>query len=114
MGYQPSSSCSDFATNQFYNFCQNIYKNNFVFKNLQTNQFIANSNYSLDFKLIRHGHYIELSINDIVKLTLIDYKYSESRIGFYTDSSIITLTNSRYSALENPIEEYGTQENKNS
>jgi len=88
-------------------------QNNFVFKNLQTNQFIPNSNYSLDFKLIRYGHYIELSINDIVKLTLIDYKYSESRIGLYTASSIITLTNSRYSVLENPIEEYGTQENKN-
>lgn len=87
-------------------------QNNFVFKNLQTNQFIANNNYSLDFKLIRYGHYIELSIDDVVKLTLIDYKYSESKIGFYTASSIITLTNSRYSVLENPIEEYGTQENE--
>ena len=67
------------------------------------------SEYSADFKLIRYGNYIELSINKIVKLTLIDYKYSESRIGFYTASSIITLSNSRYSVLENPIEEYGTQ-----
>lgn len=84
-------------------------QNNFVFKNLQTNQFIVGNDYSADFKLIRYGHYIELSINKIVKLTLIDYKYSESRIGFYTASSIITLSNSRYSVLENPIEEYGTQ-----
>ena len=87
-------------------------QNNFVFKNLQTNQFIANSNYALDFKLIRYGHYIELSIDNIVKLTLIDYKYSESRIGFYSASSIITLSNSRYSMLEDPIMEYGTQESK--
>lgn len=87
-------------------------QNNFVFKNLQTNQFIANSNYALDFKLIRYGHYIELSIDNIVKLTLIDYKYSESRIGFYSASSIITLSNSRYSILEDPIMEYGTQESK--
>ena len=87
-------------------------QNNFVFKNLQTNQFIPSIDFSIDFKLIRYGHYIELSLNEVVKLTLIDYKYLESRIGFYTASSIITLTNSKFSVLENAIEEYGTQENE--
>lgn len=87
-------------------------QNNFVFKNLQTNQFITNVDYKINFKLIRYGSYIELSLNDVVKLTLIDYKYSETRIGFYTASSIITLSNSTFSELENPVEEYGTQEHE--
>ncbi|MFT4899803.1 MAG: beta-fructofuranosidase [Flavobacteriales bacterium] len=86
-------------------------QNNFLFKNLQTNQFIANNNFSIDFKLIRYGNYFELSIDDVVKLTLIDYKYSESRIGFYSASSILTLSNSKFSVLENPSEEYATQQN---
>lgn len=86
-------------------------QNNFVFSNLQTNQFISSQELSIDFKLIRYGHYIELSIDNVVKLTLIDYKYSENRIGFYSASSILTLSNSSYSVLENPREEYGTQEN---
>lgn len=86
-------------------------QNNFLFKNLQTNQFIANNDLSIDFKLIRYGNYFELSIDDVVKLTLIDYKYSESRIGFYSASSILTLSNSKFSVLENPSEEYATQQN---
>ena len=86
-------------------------QNNFLFKNLQTNQFIANNDFSIDFKLIRYGNYFELSIDDVVKLTLIDYKYSESRIGFYSASSILTLSNSKFSVLENPSEEYATQQN---
>ena len=49
--------------------------------------------------------------DDVVKLTLIDYKYSESRIGFYSASSILTLSNSKFSVLENPSEEYATQQN---
>lgn len=87
-------------------------QNNFVFKNLQTNQFVVNRSLELRFKLIRYGNYLELSIDDIVKLTLIDYKYKESRIGFYTASSIITLKKSKYSVLEEPVVEYATLENE--
>lgn len=87
-------------------------QNNFVFKNLQTNQFVVNPNYEVRFKLIRYGHYIELSIDDVVKLTLIDYKYNESRIGFYSSSSIISLKNSLYKVLETPLAEYATVENE--
>ena len=87
-------------------------QNNFVFKNLQTNQFISPKSLEIKFKLIRYGHYIELSIDDVVKLTLIDYRYNETRIGFYTSSSIISLKKSMYKVLENPMDEYAALKNE--
>jgi len=53
-----------------------------------------------------------LSIDDVVKLTLIDYRYNETRIGFYTSSSIISLRKSMYKVLENPLAEYAALQNE--
>ena len=64
----------------------------------------------INFRLIRYGRYIELSINDVVKLTLMDYTYSGNGIGLYSSSSVISLQDSILTVLPDPEEEYASQE----
>lgn len=85
-------------------------RNNFVFKNIQTNQFSRISDaYSIDFKLIYYGHYIELSINGIVKLTLVDFIYELGEIGVYSSSSVVSLENSVLKTMRPPSQEYANE-----
>ena len=60
--------------------------------------------------MIRYGNYIELSIDGMVKLTLIDYTYSGDGIGLYSASSILSLQDLTVKVLPDPEEEYGSQE----
>lgn len=83
---------------------------NFIFETLQTNNFTPPEDHIVNFKLIRYGNYIELSIDGIVKLTLIDYRYSGSLIGLYSSSSVISLQSSSLSSLSDPENEYAAQE----
>lgn len=85
-------------------------RQNFIFNNLQSGFFNVNEKNTFHFTLIRYGHYIELSINKIVILTLMDYTYSGNGIGFYSSSSIISLQNSLIKVLPDPEEEYASQE----
>ncbi len=84
-------------------------KQNFIFNNLQSGIFTVGENRSFRFKLIRYGHYIELSINDVVKLTLMDYTYEGNGLGLYSASSVISLQDSKLKILPNPEEEYAHQ-----
>jgi beta-fructofuranosidase len=85
-------------------------RENFIFNDIQLNVFTTNQNNSFRFKLIRYGHYIELAIDGIVKLTLMDYTYSGKGIGLYSASSIISLQESVIKVLPDPEEEYASQE----
>lgn len=85
-------------------------RQNFIFNNIQSNVFATQDNRSYHFRLIRYGHYIEFSINGIVKLTLMDYTYTGSNMGLYSSSSIISLENSVVKVIPDPEEEYGSQE----
>jgi beta-fructofuranosidase len=85
-------------------------KENFIFQNLQANLFQSSEERSLHFRLIRYGNYIELSINEIVKLTLMDYTYSGNGMGLYSASSKISLKDSVIKILPNPKGEYASQE----
>ena len=84
--------------------------NNFIFDNLQTNNFKPPKDRILTFKLIRYGHYIELSVDGVVKLTLIDYRYTGPLIGLYSSSSVISLRDSKLYALSDPESEYAAQQ----
>jgi beta-fructofuranosidase len=84
------------------------HRQNFIFNNIQAGNFQMGR--SFHFRLIRHGHYIELSINGAVKLTLLDYTYSGNKLGLYTSSSVISLQNSVLKILPDPLSEYGSQE----
>lgn len=85
-------------------------KENFIFNDIQLNVFATNKDNFLFFKLVRYGHYIELSVDGIVKLTLMDYTYSGHNIGLYTASSVISLRESVIKVLPEPEEEYASQE----
>lgn len=85
-------------------------RQNFIFNNIQSNVFAVNSHKSFHFRLIRYGHYIELSIDGIVKLTLIDYAYSGEMLGLYSASSVISLQESFIKVLPDPEAEYASQE----
>lgn len=83
-------------------------RHNFIFQDIQSGIFPASR--SFHFKLIRYGRYIELSINDVVKLTLMDYTYSGNWIGLYSASSLISLQQTQLSVLPDPASEYASQE----
>ncbi len=85
-------------------------RQNFIFTDIQSGFFTPNEQNTFHFRLIRYGHYIELSIDGVVKLTLMDYTYSGDRIGLYSASSIISLQHSVVKILPDPEEEYASQE----
>lgn len=85
-------------------------RQNFIFNDIQSGLFTTNKENSFRFRLIRYGHYIELSIDDIVKLTLMDYTYSGNGIGLYSASSVISLQHAVVKILPDPEEEYASQE----
>lgn len=86
------------------------YRKNFIFNNIQSGVISVTDLKSFHFKLIRYGHYTELSINGIVKLTLIDYSYTQGGIGLYSASSVIALQESTVGILPDPEDEYASQE----
>ncbi|MCH5596503.1 glycoside hydrolase family protein [Niabella ginsengisoli] len=87
-------------------------RSNFKFTVLQDNIFAINKAYNYHFKLIRFGNYIELAIDGLVKLTLIDYSYSNQLIGIYSASSVVSLNNSFIKKLPPLEDEYIVEELK--
>jgi beta-fructofuranosidase len=85
-------------------------RQNFIFTDVQANVFTTKKANTFHFRLIRYGHYIELSIDGVVRLTLMDYAYSGNGIGLYSASSVFSLQQSIIKVLPNPEEEYASQE----
>lgn len=85
-------------------------RSNFVYSNIQSNNFAIPTDRTFFFKLIRYGNYIELTLANEVKLTLIDYKYSANGIGLYSSSSLISLKDSVIKVLPKLQSEYASQE----
>ena len=85
-------------------------RHNFVFNDIQSNVFSVRKERTFRFRLIRYGNYIELSIDGVVKLTLLDYRYSGNKMGVYSASSVIALHDSFVSILPDPENEYASQE----
>jgi len=85
-------------------------RKNFVFNDIQSAIFTVTGQKSIHFRLIRYGHYFELSVNQIVKLTLMDYTFSGNGMGLYSASSVISLQQSTVKILPDPKGEYASQE----
>ena len=85
-------------------------RHNFIFTDIQSGVFPMNGKRSFHFRLIRYGHYIELSVDGVVKLTLMDYTYTGSGFGLYSASSVISLHNSIVKTLHDLKDEYASQE----
>lgn len=84
--------------------------NNFIFKNLQINQFKHSKKKKIKFKLLYFSAYIELSINGNVRLTLVDSLFTGGYIGIYCCSAKAGLKNSVLKELTEPETEYGFQQ----
>lgn len=85
-------------------------RQNFIFNDIQSGSYSKSENHrSLFFRLLRYGNYIELSIDGVVKLTLMDYTFSGDNIGMYSASSVISLQQSVVKLLPSPPEEYASQ-----
>lgn len=85
-------------------------RENFIFNNIQTNTCIAPASGSIYFKLICYGNYIELSVDEEVKITLIDYTWSGPGMGLYTASASVVLEDSVIKTLPDVVSEYASQE----
>ena len=85
-------------------------RQNFIFNEIQSGIFTIKENKSFYFRLIRYGNYIELSIDGIVKLTLMDYTFSGNNIGLYSSYSVLSLQQSSIKILPALREEYASQE----
>ncbi len=81
-------------------------KSNFTYLTLQSNTFSVKDDRTYHFSLLRYGSYIELSIDGVVKLTLIDFVYNGHYLGLYSASSSISLKNSLIKMLPDPKNEY--------
>ncbi len=86
------------------------YRHNFIFDTIQTNVFGVNRDRSFQFRLIRYGHYLELSIDGVVKITLMDYRFSGGNVGLFSASSVISLQDSWTRTLPDPEDEYASQQ----
>jgi beta-fructofuranosidase len=78
----------------------------YLYKELQANHFHIQPNLHYTFQLINYGHYIELSLDGKIILSLVDYTYTRGKIGLYCTSTSLTLTNSKLTLLRAPEEEY--------
>ena len=72
----------------------------YVFENLQTNNFPPRDNRRYEFQLIRYGAYIEFSIDGVVRLSLVDAQFSGDQAGIYCESARISLQNTRLHRLK--------------
>ncbi len=77
----------------------NIMKD-YVFENLQTNIFPPSETLTHEFRLIRYGHYIEFSIDGIVRLALVDGRHEGAHLGVYCESAEISLSGCQLERLE--------------
>ncbi|MGA2082846.1 MAG: glycosyl hydrolase family 32 [Holophaga sp.] len=75
---------------------------NYIYETLQNGEFtpIADRRYAL--RLIRWGSYIELSVNGVVRLSLVDARFSGRRLGFFLESAEIALSSLSLRFLEPP------------
>ena len=54
------------------------------------------------FRLIRWGSYIELSVNGVVRLSLVDSRFTGRNLGVYVESAEVALAGLTLHTLEGP------------
>ena len=73
---------------------------NYIYEDLQSSSFTPNPQGRHRFSLIRWGSYIELSIDGIVRLTLVDSRFKGHSLGVFVESAEFILAESALLALE--------------
>lgn len=75
---------------------------NYIYEDLQGMTFPPNPEGRYAFSLIRWGSYIELSIDGVVRLTLVDARFKGRNLGIYVESAELRLEDPLIHALEPP------------
>jgi len=76
---------------------------NYIYEGLQTGEFTAIADRRYALRLIRWGSYIELSVNGVVRLSLVDARFIGRRLGIFLESAEIALSSLSLSFLEPPV-----------
>jgi beta-fructofuranosidase len=78
----------------------------FSYRTLQSGNFVAhNARRVWDLEVVCHGAYIEISINGQVTLSLVDDTYFSGRVGFYTESAQLKLSDLTVEWLRRSVNE---------
>ena len=75
---------------------------NYIYEDLQLATFPPNAEGRYAFSLIRWGSYLELSIDGIVRLTLVDARFKGRNLGIYVESAEVILAEAVLHRLEPP------------
>jgi beta-fructofuranosidase len=75
---------------------------NYVYEELQVAAFPARPDARHALRLIRWGGYIELSIDGVVRLSLVDTRFHGRHLGFHVESAGISVSRSTLWSLEPP------------
>lgn len=79
---------------------------NYIYEDLQIATFPPDPEARFRFRLIRWGSYIELSVDGVVRLTLVDSRFNGRNLGFYAESSDLTVSAQMLHALEGPSHDH--------
>lgn len=81
----------------------------FKFETLQTGSFLTRHDQrEWNLEVVTHGAYMELSVNGQVALSLVDDGSARGRVGFYTESAELILSDVTMEALRRVIDEQDT------
>jgi len=75
---------------------------NYVFENLQTGEFSPVDDRRHSFRLIRWKSYIELSVDGVVRLSLVDPRFTGKSLGVFVESAEVALSGLTLHALAVP------------
>jgi beta-fructofuranosidase len=76
---------------------------NYIYEDLQFAAFPPNPEGRYAFRLIRWGSYIELSLDGVVRLTLVDARFKGRTLGIYVESAEVALSAPILHSLESPV-----------
>ena len=76
---------------------------NYIYEGLQVGEFTAIADRRYALRLIRWGSYIELSVNGVVRLSLVDGRFAGRSLGIYLESAEVTLSSLSLRFLEPPV-----------
>ena len=73
---------------------------NYLFENLQVGEFTPVDDRRHSFRLIRWRSYIELSVNGVVRLSLVDPQFQGRHLGVFAESAEVALSSLQFHTLE--------------
>jgi beta-fructofuranosidase len=77
----------------------------FNFRSIQSASFLTNRNGPWDIQLLVYGRYIEFSVDDYVRLTLVDDTFRDGKLGFYAETAQLRIEDLQVDHFHPPHDE---------